>query len=202
MKRKGPLYICMEPTITSGFVTTSMENPAAEIQDFDRVVQFYWPRILRFVLASVRDRDVAETLTQDCFWNAYRSRNTFRGDSALHTWLMRIANNSVHRYLRNRRLRFWRQVQQSAVEAAQIGNWLPDRKISPEARTVINQQVQAVWEATKDLSVRQRTIFLLRFMEEMSVLEISEATGLSESTVNVHLFRAVRAVRRRLGEKP
>jgi RNA polymerase sigma-70 factor (ECF subfamily) len=190
----------MEPTITSGFVTTSMENPAAEIQDFDRVVQFYWPRILRFVLASVRDRDVAETLTQDCFWNAYRSRNTFRGDSALHTWLMRIANNSVRRYLRNRRFQFWRQVQQSAVEAAQVGNWLPDRKISPEARTVINQQVQAVWEATKDLSVRQRTIFLLRFMEEMSVLEIAEATGLSESTVNVHLFRAVRAVRRRLGE--
>jgi RNA polymerase sigma-70 factor, ECF subfamily len=200
VKRKGTLYICMEPTITSGFVATSMENPAAEIQDFDRVVQFYWPRILRFVLASVRDRDVAETLTQDCFWNAYRSRHTFRGDSALHTWLMRIANNSVRRYLRNRRFQFWRQVQQSAVEAAQIGNWLPDRKISPEARTVINQQVQTVWEATKDLSVRQRTIFLLRFMEEMSVLEISEATGLSESTVNVHLFRAVRAVRRRLGE--
>jgi RNA polymerase sigma-70 factor (ECF subfamily) len=113
---------------------------------------------------------------------------------------MRIANNSVRRYLRNRRFQFWRQVQQSAVEAAQVGNWLPDRKISPEARTVINQQVQAVWEATKDLSVRQRTIFLLRFMEEMSVLEIAEATGLSESTVNVHLFRAVRAVRRRLGE--
>ena len=190
----------MEPSITSGFVTTSMENPVAEIQDFDRVVQFYWPRILRFVLASVRDRDVAETLTQDCFWNAYRSRNTFRGDSALHTWLMRIANNSIRRYWRNRRLRFWRQVEQSAVEAAQVGNWLPDRKISPEARAVINEQVQAVWEATKDLSVRQRTIFLLRFMEEMSVLEISEAMGLSESTVNVHLFRAVRAVRRRLGK--
>ena len=194
--------MCMEPTITSGFVTTSMENPAAEIQDFDRVVQFYWPRILRFVLASVRDRDVAETITQDCFWNAYRSRNTFRGDSALHTWLMRIANNAVRRYLRNRRFRFWRQVQQSAVEAARLGNWLPDRKVSPEARTVINDQVQAVWEATKDLSVRQRTIFLLRFMEEMSVLDISEATALSQSTVNVHLFRAVRAVRRRLGETP
>ena len=60
---KRPLYGCMEPTITSGFIATGVENPVTEIQDFDRVVQFYWPRILRFVAASVRDRDVAETIT-------------------------------------------------------------------------------------------------------------------------------------------
>jgi hypothetical protein len=79
----------MEPTLTSELIPGSLEDPIAEIQDFDRVVQFYWPRILRFILASVRDRDVAETLTQDCFWNAYRGRKSFRGDSTLQTWLMR-----------------------------------------------------------------------------------------------------------------
>jgi RNA polymerase sigma-70 factor (ECF subfamily) len=119
---KGPLYDCMEPSITSAFITASLDNPVTEIQDFDRVVQFYWPRILRFILASTRDRDVAETLTQDCFWNAYRGRKAFRGDSTLHTWLMRIAINSVRKHLRNRRLQFWRQVQHSAVAPAVIGD--------------------------------------------------------------------------------
>ena len=191
----------MEPTVTSGFIAASLDDAVTELEDFDRVVQFYWPRIFRFTLASVRDRDIAETLTQDCFWNAYRARRTFRGDSTLQTWLMRIAVNSVRKYLRNRRLQFWRQVQHNAVQAAAIGEWMPDRKISPEAATLINEQMSAVWEATGGLSEKQRTVFLLRFMEDMNTLEIAAATGLSESAVNVHLFRAVRAIRKRLGRR-
>jgi RNA polymerase sigma-70 factor (ECF subfamily) len=65
MAEKRPLYGCMEPTTTFGFIASGVESPTAEIQDFDRVMQLYWPRVLRFVMASVRDRDVAETLTQD-----------------------------------------------------------------------------------------------------------------------------------------
>lgn len=197
---KGPLYSCMEPTLTSELIPGSLEDPVAEIQDFDRVVQFYWPRILRFILASVRDRDAAETLTQDCFWNAYRGRKSFRGDSTLHTWLMRIAVNSVRKFQRNRRLQFWRGVQHSAIQPAAIGDWLPDRRMSPETSALVNEQVRAVLNATKSLSERQRTVFLLRFMEDMNILEIAEATGLTESAVNVHLFRAVRAVRKCLGK--
>jgi len=197
---KRPLYQYMEPTLTSGLFTANVESPVAEIEDFDRVVRFYWPRILRFVLASVRDRDTAMTLTQECFWNAYRYRQRFRGECSLQTWLMKIAVNAVRKAARNRRLRFWRDVQHSALDAAAIANWLPDQKISPEARTLINEQVQAVWDATKDLSARQRTVFLLRFMEDLNVAEIAEATGLTENAVNVHLFRAVRAVRRRMGK--
>jgi len=189
----------MEPTTTFGFIASGMESPTAEIQDFDRVMQLYWPRVLRFIMASVRDRDVAETLTQDCFWNAYRSRNGFRGDSSVNTWLMRIAVNRVRKYVRNRRLQFWRQMQQSTVDASVMSEMVRDRGISPEARTLIIEQVQAVWGATKNLSERQRTVFLLRFMEDMTVHEIAEATGLSVNSLNVHLFRAVRAVRKSMG---
>ena len=198
---KRPLYACMEPTLTSEFIAASIQSPVTELEDFDRVVRFYWPRILRFVLASVRDRDAAETLTQDCFWNAYRSRRTFRGDCSLQTWLMRIAVNGVKRAGRNRRLQFWRQMQRSALDAAAVAQWLPDQRISPEARALVNEQVQAIWNATQVLSRRQRTVFLLRFMEDMNVAEIGQVTGLSENAVNVHLFRAVRAVKRQVGKQ-
>ena len=195
----------MEPTTTFGFIAPratgapGMDSPTTELQDFDRVMEVYWPRVLRFVMASVRDRDVAETLTQDCFWNAYRSRNHFRGDSSVNTWLMRIAVNAVRRFYRNRRLQFWRQLQHSAVDASVLNELIRDRGISPEARTLVGEQVRAVWNATKNLSGRQRTVFLLRFMEDMTVMEIAEATGLTVGTVNVHLFRAVRAVRKSMG---
>jgi DNA-directed RNA polymerase specialized sigma24 family protein len=83
----------MEPTATADWTVSGADDPIQEIHDFDRVVQQYWPRVLRFILAAVRDADIAETLTQDCFWKAYRSRNAFRGESSLNTWLMRIAVN-------------------------------------------------------------------------------------------------------------
>jgi len=189
----------MEPTTTFGFVASGMESPTTEIQDFDRVMQLYWPRVLRFVMVSVRDRDVAETLTQDCFLNAYRSRHSFRGDSSVNTWLMRIAVNGVRKFFRNRRLQFWRQLQQSSVDASMMNELVGDRSISPETRTLVSEQVRAVWDATKNLSERQRTVFLLRFMEDMNILEIAAATGLTKGSVNVHLFRAVRAVRKSMG---
>ena len=188
----------MEQTAAANLVTSAVDNPAMEIQDFDRVVQQYWPRILRFLLGAVQDTDVAETLTQDCFLRAYRSRHTFRGDSTLNTWLMTIAVNLVRDHARNRRFQFWRKAQRHAVDSALVAEGLPDRKISPEQRALIHEQVQAVWDATANLSNKQRTVFLLRFVEDLDILEIAEATGLSESAVNVHLFRAVRAIRRRV----
>jgi RNA polymerase sigma-70 factor, ECF subfamily len=176
-----------------------MDSPTTEIQDFDRVMEVYWPRVLRFVMASVRDWDVAETLTQDCFWNAYRSRNRFRGESSVNTWLMRIAVNAVRKFYRNRRIQFWRQLQQTAIETSALDKLVRDQRISPEANALVCEQVRSVWDATKNLSGRQRTVFLLRFMEDMTVLEIADATGLTVSSINVHLFRAVRSVRKSMG---
>jgi RNA polymerase sigma-70 factor (ECF subfamily) len=51
------------------------------------------------------------------------------------------------------------------------------------------------------LSERQRTVFLLRFVEDMELAEIAAVTGMKEGTVKVHLFRALRAVRSGLGVK-
>ena len=52
----------MEPAATSELIAASMDTPIAEMGDFDKIVELYWPRVFRFVLSSVRDRDAAETL--------------------------------------------------------------------------------------------------------------------------------------------
>ena len=190
----------MEPTTACGFMAAGTENRATELADFDQVVQRYWPRILRFVLASVRDSQTAETLTQQCFWNAYRHRTRFRGDASVHTWLLRIAANVVRDHVRNRRLRFWRRAERMAVDSAAAADWLPDPAVSQEQQAIAREQIEAVWDATATLSARQRTVFLLRFVEDMDIAAIASVTGLTCNAVNVHLFRAVRAVRKRLGK--
>jgi RNA polymerase sigma-70 factor (ECF subfamily) len=182
---------------TTTDLLAGMETPAEEIRDFDAVVRCHWLRVFRFVLVSVRDRDAAETLTQDCFLKAYKARFQFRGESSVKTWLMQIAVNVVRDFVRSRRLQFWRRASESAD--VDICDWLPDRDLSPEEKTLLKERVTSVWNVTVALPERQRTIFLLRFVEDLSLLEIAAATGLTEGAVKVHLFRAVHAVRKRLG---
>ncbi|HEY1185382.1 MAG: sigma-70 family RNA polymerase sigma factor [Bryobacteraceae bacterium] len=176
-----------------------MERSASEIDDLDTLVHLYWTRVFRFALASLRDPDAAGSVAQDCFLRAYRSREQFRGDCSIQSWLMRIAVNLIRDYARNRRLQFWKRASASAVDLEAVSQWIPDDDASPESRAMAREQLAAVWKAAGGLSERQRTVFLLRFVEDMDLLEIAAATGMKEGTVKLHLFRALQAVRERIG---
>jgi RNA polymerase sigma-70 factor, ECF subfamily len=177
------------------------EQSLLQLADFDEVVRLYRPRIFRFVMSSLGDRDVAESLTQDCFLRAYNARNRFRGESRLSTWLTRIALNLVRDHLRSRRIRFWQQTRDTALGLVDISDWIPDTGVSPETSCLQRERVKEVWRAVGELSRPRRTVFLMRFVEEMELAEIAETTGMNTSTVKSHLYRAVRAVRERVGKK-
>jgi RNA polymerase sigma-70 factor (ECF subfamily) len=167
--------------------------------DFDAVVREYRPRIFRFVLASLRDRDAAETVTQDCFLRAHAAWEQFRGEASVQTWLMTIAVNLIRDTGRSRRFQFWRRAIRPEVDLTAAADWLPDTGASPEMQVAARQSVAAVWKLVAKLSERQRTVFLLTFLEEMSPAEIEAATGITRDAIKVHLFRAVHTIRKKLG---
>lgn len=172
---------------------------AAAVADFDLVVKLYQPKIFRFLLASLRDREVAENLTQDCFFNAYKARGSFRNDCSMSTWLMQIAVNLVRDHAKNRRLQFWKRLQRTAKPLdGDLQAGISDSQKSPEAQALLNEQVNAIWDAAAVLPEKQQTIFLLRFVEEMELRDIARATGTKEGTVKTHLFRALHSVRERI----
>ena len=173
----------------------------AAAQEFSSVVQAHRLQIFRFLLASTRDMDLAETLTQECFLKAHRNWDRFRGESSAMTWLMRIAINLEKDHWRNRRLQFWRHTRTNSVDLDEASEWLPSGERSVEQQLLAREQVGRVWLAVEGLSERQRTVFLLRYVEEQELREIARATGLSEGTVKAHLSRAVAKVRAELGGK-
>jgi len=183
------------PQIASGVAQ------ATDLADFEAVARAYRPGIFRFLLASLRDPHTAENLTQECLLRAYQGPREFRGASSVKTWLMQIAVNLLRNHLTNARLKFWKRADRSQVDVSIAQDWLRDRHSSPEAIALARQQVAAVWQAASSLSERQRTIFLLRFVEEMELLEIARVTGMKEGTVKTHLFRALESVRRRIEEQ-
>ena len=174
------------------------EPQGDEFEDFDSLVRLHRPRIFRFVLASLRNRETAENLTQDCFVRAYQARHQFRGASSIATWFLQIAANLVRHHESSSRLKFWRRNLQSDADVADLGRAVADQQQSPEQLALIQEQVRGIWNAAASLPPRQRTVFLLRFVEDMDLLEIAEVTGMKEGTVKTHLFRALQSVRARV----
>ncbi len=114
------------------------------------------------------------------------------------TWLMRIAINLEKDHWRNRRLQFWRHTRTNAVDLDEASEWLPSGERSAEQQLLAREKVEQVWKVVAKLSGRQRTVFLLRYVEDLELADIARSTGLSEGTVKAHLSRAVSKVRSEL----
>jgi RNA polymerase sigma-70 factor (ECF subfamily) len=165
--------------------------------DIDQVVTTHQKRIFRFLFSSLRDADLAHTLTQETFMRAWTTRFAFRGECSVPTWLTRIALNLLRDHTRTNRFRFWRRASTTSVDANEIAPFLPSAESPLDSRLIASEQMSLVWKTVDELSPRQRTVFLLRFVDEMELPEISVATGIPLSTVKSHLYRALAAVRAR-----
>jgi len=170
-----------------------------ELDDIDGLVKTYRPRLLRFVTFSLGDPDLAETIVQETFLKAYRARESFRGDSSVGTFLTSIAVNLVRDQQRTKKFRFWREVGSSAVDVTDVASFVPADGSSPETQLLAKEKVARLYTVIETLSPTQRTVFLMRFTDEMELKEISRMMGMPLSTVKTHLHRGLKAVRRQLG---
>jgi RNA polymerase sigma-70 factor (ECF subfamily) len=185
--------------IVAGDGMSAVGAQATAFDDIDAVVREHRPRVLRFVVFSVSDVDVAESITQDCFMKAYTARASFRGDCSVSTWLLNIAVNLVRDYHRVEKFRFWRRAHATAMDVSEAGHVLPSAASTPEAQLIAREKAAQVAAVLERLSPNQRTAFLLRFTEEMELSEMAAAMNMPLATVKTHLHRALKAVRTDLG---
>lgn len=183
--------------IASSDMGLSQVAEVTELDDVELLYRLYGAKVARFLAFSLNDSDAAETLTQECFLKAYRTRAQFRGECAVGTWLIRIAFNLVRDYTGTEKFRFWKRVRSQAVDVHEVGERLAGQERTAEAQMLTRERLAAVWAAVETLSARQRSVFLMRFVEEMEMQEIVDATGMQMGTVKSHLHRALAAVRER-----
>jgi RNA polymerase sigma-70 factor, ECF subfamily len=191
----------LEPPIYAGELLPVRDRLIAELGDIDTLCATYRSRIYRYALLSLRDPDLAESVTQDCFLKAHRARDEFRGDCSIATWLTRIATNLIRDSTRSRKFQFWKTASNTAVEAGAVADRLRSPGISPETAMVVREELVQVWDSVAALPGKQRSVFLLRFVEEMELPEIAAAMGLHVGTVKSHLHRALAAVRKAMERK-
>ena len=180
---------------------TGRVRPISELDDIDALVRTHRARLLRFVAYSTGDLDLAETITQDALLRAYNGREKFRGECSVNTWLTGIAINVLRDHQRTGRYKFWKKVKTTAIDVHEIASFIPAEGSSPEGQLLAKEKVKHLSQVLETLSYNQRTIFLMKFSEEMPVADISEVLGMPVTTVKTHLHRALKAVRSQLGAK-
>lgn len=166
-------------------------------EKFSDLVATQQRRAVRIAYHYLRDAYDADEAVQDAFVKVFTHITTYREDLPFEVWFTRILVNACLDIgkARARRLRWVMPM------AAQSDQMLPDPialQPGPEARLISGERAQQIAEAIEQLPDRQRAVFTLCHVAEQSTSDVSAALGVSEATVRVHLFRAIRRLRKLL----
>ena len=145
----------------------------------------------------LRDRDEAQSATQDVFFKAHRALRTRDSEPLAEPtrWLMRIAHNTCLDRLRSPRWTFWHRRRSSLSEEEWFLCQTPSRAPGSEDEYYARQLRKRLATALAGLSARQRTVFALRLYEELTIPEIAHALDLNLGTTKIHMHRALTKLR-------
>lgn len=165
---------------------------------FSELIERHQRRAARIAFHYLRDAADGDEAVQDAFVKAYMHLGTFREELPFEIWFTRILINGCLDRLKARRRRE-RWLAPPVVDAfgteRDPAEYLPSRGPSPEDQVLSGERRRQLAGALARLPERQRLIFMLSHYEGRSSREVSGMTGLNESTVRVHLFRAIRRLR-------
>jgi RNA polymerase sigma-70 factor (ECF subfamily) len=178
-------------------LVTSGQREAAR-ERFAELVSLQQRRAVRIAYQYLRDVHDADEAVQDAFVKVFNHIATYREDLPFEVWFTRILVNGCLdlRKSRARRLR-WSLPMTAGAEMTPIAEPVAPQR-SVEDRLVGAEKARQIAAAVEQLPERQRAVFTLCQIGEQSTSDVSRALGLSEATVRVHLFRAVRKLRRLL----
>ena len=166
-------------------------------EKFSDLVATQQRRAVRIAYHYLRDAYDADEAVQDAFVKVFTHITTYREGLPFEVWFTRILVNACLDIgkARARRLRW---VMPMAPQGEHIGPDPVALQPGPEARLISSERARQIAAAIEQLPDRQRAVFTLCHIAEQSTSDVSAALGVSEATVRVHLFRAIRRLRKLL----
>jgi len=179
------------------------EGRHAEARErYAELVARHQRRASRIAFHYVRDAAEADEAVQDAFVKAFSHLSTFREELPFEVWFTRILINGCLDRIkaRTRRERWVTSMPDGPGGERDFAERMPGRGPTPEDVLLSRERRKQLADAIAKLPNRQRAVLMLSHYEGCTSREVSAMTGLNESTVRVHLFRAVRKLRSLLGE--
>ncbi len=171
---------------------TVLRAQAGDRAAFDELVDAYQERLMYFVHRLVQDAHQSSDILQEVWLDVFRTLGRLQAPAAFRVWLYRIARNRAVTYLR-RRKSYGNVVEQLGSDVLDA----PD----PVNEMELLDNAQLVHFALDKLSMIQREVMTLRFLEDMDVSEIARVMDCSEGTAKSRLHYAKLALRQIIEEE-
>ncbi len=170
---------------------------AGKKEAFSEIYDFYVIRIFRFIYLKTSSKETAEDLASEVFLKYWKRIKKGMEDESLGEV---IANDKTRSFLykiaRNLIIDFYRKKELPTVEIdSDIKDKIQDQKQDILAYISAKQEVEEMMEALRKLKSEYCEIIILRYVEELSILEIAEIIGKSSGSVRVQLHRATKALK-------
>ena len=153
-------------------------------ESFEQVMEFYMPMVYRIAFSRLGSAHDAEDITQDVFLKYYRADTTFNDEEHRKAWLIRCAINCTKNLVTSAWFRH--RASDEGLENMEENGDIP----GSDGDIDKIEQKNAVMSAVMKLPEKYRTVIHLFYFEDMSVAQISKATGILEATVKSQLSRA------------
>ena len=171
-----------------------------------QLAEIYGPRIHQLAMRHMKNREDAEEVTQDVLMKVYRKVGSFRGDSALSSWIYRITfNTAMSRLRQHRTARAAEQERDRALAALEAGDELSRRPTDPsdwshmpDEELLRSELRRAVTVAVQELPEIYREPVILRDFEGLTTEEASSRLKVKDQTLKSRLHRGRLMLRERL----
>jgi RNA polymerase sigma-70 factor (ECF subfamily) len=166
---------------------------------FEALVERHKQKAYHIAFDFARDREEARDLSQEAFLKAFIHLKNFDGRSTFYTWFYRILVNLCLDFKRRQKRAPADEFDETVEHQLDPSHELAANR-APDQQVLAGQLSRQVGRALEALPAKQRTVFILRNHQGMSIKEIAETLQTAEGTVKVHLHRAVTALRHSLAE--
>ena len=165
---------------------TKFKNPETQHYAFNLLVRKYQEKIYWHIRKMVIDHDDADDLVQEVFLKVWKNLAGFKGESALYTWIYRIATNDCLQFLNKKRKRFMIPIHDINAELS--------KKL--EASPYIDgDEIQLkLQKVLLTLPDKQRLVFNMKYFDELPYEDIAEITGTSVGGLKASFHHAVKKI--------
>ena len=168
---------------------------------FGKLVEEYHQKLLYVAYDLVGDYDDAKDLAQETFLRAYVKLSQFEERAKFSTWLYRVLYNLAIDSHRKKKRHPQHSLEEKLKEVTDGSKKLPASIIlQPGQDLERDETAKQLDAALEKLTLNQRIAVVMRYYHQKTSKEISEVMGCAESTVRIHIFRAMANMRKELGD--
>lgn len=184
-----------------------MEDVAARVikkaktgdqQAFGELIDLYQHKVYQICLRMIGNREEAEDLAQETFLRAYLNIDSYDIEKKFSSWLYRIATNVTIDRLRKKKPDYYLDAEISGTEGMTLYNHLAVDEKLPEDQLLTLEMQEVVQKEIIQLSPKYRSAIVLKYIEDLSLHEISEVLNIPVATVKTRIHRGREALRKRL----